>query len=59
VKNCTTPRTLADCEFVTGYADAFVYNTRRVPGWHRWAYAAACLAAVIAIGLMLAGKAIL
>lgn len=43
MKNYTTPRTLAECEFTCGYQTAYIPMRERVLGW--------ILASAIGIGL--------
>lgn len=44
VKNITTPRTLADCEFTTGHA-GINRDTDYSPTW----YAVMCVVAIVAV----------
>jgi len=43
MKNYRTPRTIAECNFDTGYPTAYISKTDAVLGW--------CLAGAIGIGL--------
>ena len=43
MKNYRTPRTIAECNFDTGYPIAYISDTDRILGW--------CLAGAIGIGL--------
>lgn len=48
--NITTPRTLADCTFTTGYPSA---RSERITGWIE---AIACIAVFAGIGVLLAWR---
>lgn len=48
------PRTLQ--EAFGPYTDRHIYETRRTPRWHVWAWAAVCFAAVAAIGALAASR---
>lgn len=51
MKNCTTPRTLAECQFTTGYSTAHQRQPWRLSDLLR---AVVCVAACVAIGTFIA-----
>ena len=51
MKNITTPRTLAECQFTTGYRSAAM--PRRF-AWSDLVYGAVCFGAFAAVGVLLA-----
>ena len=51
MKNITTPRTLADCQFLTGYRSHRL--VRRV-AWREFLYGAASVAVFAGIGCLMA-----